>query len=100
MTATGLYTELAVIREAAELLAERFSMIGDLLRQASATFQSALQSGAVQECPDGVKDQIASLATEVRQAGGSHNYAEKVESFEANAVIGRILDLGQEIGES
>lgn len=89
--------ELRSLQEAAELLAERYSMIGDLLREASATFASAIERKALQKCSDEVKEHLNSLADEFQAKGGVPAYVEKLESFEANTVIGRILDLGEEI---
>jgi len=100
MSSISLNAELAVIRDAANLLAKRFVMMGDLLTGATATFESALQSDAQQVCSADVQEQIATLAAELSDARGLTTYVQNVQSFEASALIGRILDLSEEISSS
>lgn len=100
MTDASIYNRLDAIREAAQLLAQRFPMIGDVLMQATETFWSAIHNENISERSEEVRTHITELAAELAGDGDMLEKLEDVQSFEANALISRILDLKEEIDSS
>jgi hypothetical protein len=93
----NLPEQLGAIREAAQLLAQRYSMIGDALMEAAQTFWSSIHNDDVAEWPDGLKTHVSEVAAEVVDDGNISEHVEEVSSFAANSLISRILDLADEI---
>ena len=90
---TSLQEQLEVIREAAQLLAQRYSMIGDALMEAAETFWSSIHNDDVGEWPEKLKTHVGEVAAEVVEDGDLSEHVEEVTSFAANSLISRILDL-------
>lgn len=93
----GLHDQLGAIREAAQLLAQRYSMISDPLMDASETFWSCIHNDDFGEWPDNLKTHAGEVAAEVVDDGDISEHVEEVTSFDANSLISRILDLAEEI---
>ena len=92
-TIGNVYDELDVIREAAQLLAKRFSMIADALLDATELFWTLIHEDRVTDWPEQMRTNIAELACELSVGGDTHAYVEQLDSFQSATVIGRILDL-------
>lgn len=94
---TNVYDELDLIRETAQLLAKRYSMIADALLQSAAVFWAAIHEDRLVDWPESLQTTIAELATEVSADSGMTAHVEQLSSFQADALIGRILDLRKEM---
>lgn len=90
---SNIYKEIDVIREAAQLLAKRFSMIADALLEATDRFWSVIHEDRISEWSDETRTEITNLATELSGDGDTHAHVEQLDSFQADSVIARILDL-------
>lgn len=97
MTDSTVYDELGVIREAAQHLAKRFSMIADALLEASELFWSVMHEDRITNWSIELRTEITNLATEVSGNGDTHACVEQLDSFQADALFGRILDLKKSI---
>lgn len=91
------YEELVVIREASQHLARRFSMIADVLQEATSLFRSVTEQNRMTNCSREVQTRITVLATDVSADGDSGACIEQLDSFEADAMFGRILELKNSI---
>lgn len=93
----NVYEELAVIREASQHLARRFSMIADVLQEATSLFRSVTEQNRMKNCSGEVRARITDLATDVSANGDPGACIEQLDSFEADAMFGRILEVKKSI---
>lgn len=89
----SFYEELDLIREAAQILAKRFSMIADPLLESTAVFWAVIHEDRNTDWPQPVRNSVTEVVAELSRDGGMVDYVAQVDSFEADALIGRILDL-------
>lgn len=94
---TNVYDELDVIREAAQLLAGRYSMIADALLESASVFWAIIHQDRLADWPEPSLIMITELAAELSTDGCMATHVGQLDSFQADALIGRILDLQKEL---
>jgi hypothetical protein len=90
---TNVYDELDVIREAAQLLARRYSMIADALLESAGVFWEVIHEDRLTDWPKPLRTDITALAAELSADDDMPAHVEQLDSFQADALIGRVLDL-------
>jgi len=88
--------ELSRVADVAEQLGDRFSMVAEPLKKSATTLREVAETGT-SRLPDDVFTAACDLAGELPKGGASREFVEDLNPFQADRIVGRILDLANEL---
>lgn len=84
--------DLRKIAELSDQLADRFSMVAEPLRKSSVTLRRMADTPS-SDLPQDVVSDAGTLAGTLPEANRGRRFVEELDGFQADAVVGQILDL-------